>query len=38
MTANETLKVINASAGLLTVKDLTIPSAAIEDMRKYFLI
>jgi len=38
MIANETPKVISSSAGLLTVKDLTIPSAAIEEMRKHFLI
>jgi hypothetical protein len=28
-------KVINAPAGLLTMKDLPVPSAAPEDMRKY---
>ena len=28
-------KVLNAEAGLLTMKDLPVPSAAVEDMRKY---
>jgi len=28
-------KVLNAPAGLLTMKDLPVPSAVIEDMRKY---
>jgi hypothetical protein len=28
-------KVMNATPGLLTMKDLPVPSAAIEDMRKY---
>ncbi len=31
-------KVINAPAGLLTMKDLLVPSAAVEDMRKYLSI
>jgi hypothetical protein len=35
MIANSIPKVINAPAGLLTMKDLLIPSAAPEDMRKY---
>jgi hypothetical protein len=33
--ANSIPKVINAPAGLLTMKDLPIPSAALEDMSKY---
>jgi len=32
---NSISKVINAPPGLLTMKDLPIPSAAVEDMRKY---
>jgi 4-hydroxy-tetrahydrodipicolinate reductase len=32
---NSIPKVINAPPGLLTMKDLPIPSAALEDMRKY---
>jgi 4-hydroxy-tetrahydrodipicolinate reductase len=35
MIVNSIPKVINAPAGLLTMKDLPIPSAALEDMRKY---
>jgi 4-hydroxy-tetrahydrodipicolinate reductase len=35
MVCNAIPKVINAEAGLLTMKDLPVPSAAIEDMRKY---
>ena len=35
MICNAIPKVINAEAGLLTMKDLPIPSAAVEDMRKY---
>jgi 4-hydroxy-tetrahydrodipicolinate reductase len=35
MVVNAIPKVINASAGLLTMKDLPVPSAAVEDMRKY---
>jgi len=35
MIANSIPKVINAPAGLLTMKDLPVPSATIEDMRKY---
>lgn len=33
--ANSIPKVINAPPGLITMKDLPIPSAALEDMRKY---
>ncbi len=33
--ANSIPKVINAPPGLVTMKDLPIPSAALEDMRKY---
>ena len=33
--ANSIPKVINAPAGLLTMKDLPIPSAATEDIRRY---
>ncbi|MDH5783528.1 MAG: dihydrodipicolinate reductase, partial [Candidatus Bathyarchaeota archaeon] len=32
---NSIPKVINAPPGLITMKDLPIPSAALEDMRKY---
>jgi len=35
MIVNSIPKVMNASAGLLTMKDLPVPSAAIEDMRRY---
>jgi 4-hydroxy-tetrahydrodipicolinate reductase len=35
MIVNSIPKVMNASPGLLTMKDLPVPSAAIEDMRKY---
>jgi len=35
MIANSIPKVINAPPGLLTMKDLPIPSAALVDMRKY---
>jgi hypothetical protein len=35
MIANSIPKVINARAGLLTMKDLPIPSATTEDMREY---
>jgi len=35
MIANSIPKVINAPAGLFTMKDLPVPSAAVEDMRKY---
>jgi len=35
MIANSIPKVINAPAGLLTMKDLPVPSAALKDMRKY---
>jgi len=35
MVVNAIPKVIKAPAGLLTMKDLPVPSAAIEDMRKY---
>jgi hypothetical protein len=35
MVVNSIPKVINAEAGLLTMKDLPVPSAATEDMRKY---
>jgi 4-hydroxy-tetrahydrodipicolinate reductase len=33
--ANSIPKVINAPPGLVTMKDLPIPSAALEDMRTY---
>jgi hypothetical protein len=33
--ANSIPKVINAPPGLMTMKDLPIPSSALEDMRKY---
>ena len=35
MIVNAIPKVINAPAGLLTMKDLPVPSAALADMRKY---
>ena len=35
MIVNSIPKVINARAGLLTMKDLPVPSAATEDMREY---
>ncbi len=35
MVVNSIPKVLNAPAGLLTMKDLPVPSAATEDMRKY---
>jgi hypothetical protein len=35
MIVNSIPKVINAPAGLLTMKDLPVPSAALEDMHKY---
>lgn len=35
MIVNSIPKVINAPAGLITMKDLPVPSAATEDMRKY---
>jgi len=35
MIVNSIPKVINAPAGLLTMKDLPVPSATLEDMRKY---
>lgn len=35
MIVNSIPKVINASPGLLTMKDLPVPSAALEDMCKY---
>jgi hypothetical protein len=38
MVANAIPKVINAQAGLLTMKDLPVPSAATEDMRKYLTV
>ena len=37
MVVNAIPKVINAEAGLLTMKDLPVPSAATEDMRKYVI-
>jgi len=36
MVVNSIPKVINAPSGLLTMKDLPVPSAALRDMRKYF--
>jgi 4-hydroxy-tetrahydrodipicolinate reductase len=36
MVVNSIPKVINAPSGLLTMKDLPVPSAALGDMRKYF--
>ena len=35
MIVNSIPKVMNAPPGLLTMKDLPVPSAAVEDMRKY---
>jgi 4-hydroxy-tetrahydrodipicolinate reductase len=35
MVANMIPKVINAHAGLVTMKDLPVPSAVVEDMRQY---
>jgi 4-hydroxy-tetrahydrodipicolinate reductase len=35
MIVNSIPKVINAPAGLVTMKDLPVPSATVEDMRKY---
>jgi 4-hydroxy-tetrahydrodipicolinate reductase len=35
MVANSIPKVINAPPGLLTMKDLPVPSPALEDVRKY---
>ena len=35
MVVNAIPKVINAPAGLYTMKDLPVPSATVEDMRKY---
>jgi len=35
MIVNAIPKVINAPPGLLTMKDLPVPSAAVEDLRKY---
>jgi 4-hydroxy-tetrahydrodipicolinate reductase len=35
MIVNSIPNVINAPAGLITMKDLPVPSAALEDMRKY---
>lgn len=35
MVVNAIPRVINAPAGLFTMKDLPLPSAAVEDMRKY---
>jgi 4-hydroxy-tetrahydrodipicolinate reductase len=35
MVVNAIPRVINAPAGLLTMKDLPVPSAVIEDMRRY---
>ena len=35
MIVNAIPKVMNAHPGLLTMKDLPVPSAAVEDMRKY---
>jgi 4-hydroxy-tetrahydrodipicolinate reductase len=35
MIVNSIPKVINAPAGLLTMKDLPVPSATLEDIRKY---
>jgi 4-hydroxy-tetrahydrodipicolinate reductase len=38
MVVNSIPKVIKAPAGLLTMRDLPVPSAAIGDMRKYILV
>ena len=35
MVCNSIPKVINAEAGLMTMKDLPVPSAVVEDMRKH---
>jgi 4-hydroxy-tetrahydrodipicolinate reductase len=35
MVVNSIPKVINAPSGLLTMKDLPVPSAAVENMAKY---
>ena len=35
MVYNAIPKVLNAEAGLMTMKDLPVPSAVVEDMRKY---
>jgi len=35
MIVNSIPKIMNAPPGLLTMKDLPVPSAAVEDMRKY---
>jgi 4-hydroxy-tetrahydrodipicolinate reductase len=35
MVVNSIPKVLNAAPGLLTMKDLPVPSAALEDIRKY---
>jgi len=35
MIVNSIPKVLKAPAGLLTMKDMPVPSAALEDMRKY---
>jgi len=37
MVVNAIPKVINTPAGLFTMKDLPVPSAAVEDMRKYII-
>lgn len=37
MVVNSIPKVLNAPAGLLTMKDLPVPSAATEEMQKYIL-
>jgi len=38
MVVNSIPKTIKAPPGLLTMKDLPVPSAALEDMRKYILV
>jgi hypothetical protein len=35
MVCNSIPKVLNAESGLITMRDLPVPSAAVEDMRKY---
>jgi hypothetical protein len=35
MVYNAIPKVLNAEAGLVTMKDLPVPSAALEDLRKH---
>jgi 4-hydroxy-tetrahydrodipicolinate reductase len=35
MVYNAIPKVLNADPGLATMKDLPVPSAAVEDLRKY---